>query len=137
VRGCQDQPVILDTQAKTAKTFLTSKKKYVVETIRFPAKVRFARNSRLGDLAIVLHNVGKTTDVYPPSRVLYTRAYKAEGVARIGVHFECREDGNSFYWSKFRKAALSAGVEVGKHTCREIRNLAQRKSLLGFFKSKA
>lgn len=133
----QEEDEILDAQAKTAKTFLASKKKYIVETIRFPAKVRFARDTRLGDLAIVLHNVDKTTDVYPPSRVLYTRAYRAEGVARIGVHFECREDENTFDWRKFRKAALSAGVKVGKHTCREIRNPAQYESLLGFFKLKA
>lgn len=133
----ENEDEILDEQAKTAKTFLTNKKKYVVETIRFPAKDRFAREARLGDLAIVLHNIGNTIDVYPPARVLYTRAYKADGVTRIGVHLECREHEDRFYWGQFRKAALAAGVKIGKHTCREIRNAAQHEPLLGFFKPKA
>jgi hypothetical protein len=124
---------ILEEQAESAKTFLKDKKKYEVDTIRYSATARFAREARLGDLAIVIHNVGKTTDVYPPSRVVYKKAYKADGVARIGVHLECHTDDSPHYWGAFRKVALAAGVKVSKLSNREIKNAALHEPLLRFF----
>jgi hypothetical protein len=124
---------ILDEQARTAATFLTNSEKYTVDTIRYRAKARFAREARPGHLAIVVHNAGKTTEVYPPARIVYTRAYKTDGVAYTGVHLEYRSDQDVYYWRAFRSAALAAGVRISKHSNREIRNVDHREPLLRFF----
>lgn len=129
----EEEEDILDEQAETAKTFLKNKKRYEVETIRYSARARFAREARLGHIAIVIHNVGKTTDVYPPARVVYTRGYKTGGAARVGVHLERRTDDDLYYWGQFRKAALGVGVKVGKTTNREIRDPELHARLLRFF----
>jgi hypothetical protein len=102
-------------------------------TIRYPATARFAREARLGDLAIVIHYDGKTTDVHPPARVVYKKSYKADGVARIGVHFESHTYDSLYYWGAFRKAALAVGLKVSKKSKREIRDAALHKPLLRFF----
>ena len=133
VEFTEEEEGILDDQATTAKSFLKNKNKYEVETIRYSATARFAREARLGHLAIVIHSVGKTTDVYPPARVVYTRAYKAEGAARVGVHLERHTDDDLYYWGQFRKAALSLGMKVSKHSNREIRDPELHAPLLRFF----
>jgi hypothetical protein len=129
----EDEEGILDEQAESAKRFLKDKSRYEVDTIRFKAQDRFAREARLGHLAIVLHHEGKIIDVYPPARVIYVRAYTTGGVRRVGVHLERHTEDSLYYWSAFRRAALDAGVKLGKSPNREIRDAAAREPLLRFF----
>lgn len=130
------ESTILDEQSASAKRLLKHPSRYWVDTIRYSASDKFAREARTGHTVIEIHQDGSRFGVWPPARVIYRRAYKTGARKRVGIHLERRASDAGRAWHDFKKAASAAGVRVSKRSERELRNPDHHAPLLEFFRSK-
>ncbi len=130
-----DENEILDAQKASAKRMLKHPSRYWVDTIRYAAPAKFAREARPGHTVIEINRDGATIEVWPPARVVYRRAYEAGGRKRVGIHLERRSSDQAHYWRDFKNAATAGGVRVRKSSERELRNPNDHEPLLAFFRS--
>lgn len=127
---------ILEEQKVAAKRLLKRPKGFWVDSIRYPAPAKFAREARPGHTVVEINRDGRSIDVWPPARVVYRRAYTSGGRKRVGIHLERRSSDQAYFWSPFQKAVKAAGVRVEKSTEREVRNPDHHEPLLRYFRSK-
>lgn len=105
----------------------TAKSGFTVEPLRFTGSSLFAREVKVGDLAIQVWNEARSRRVYPHARIVgVQRTRSARGAKVLYVYVETEPEPSTISWRDFKREMSSVGLKLGRDvSTREIKAPAE------------